>query len=109
MALCSFCKQREPRADQRTCKECHAAYVRDQRRTRPMTEEQRKKANCRSYLKTYIKRGLIQKGICFICGTDQNIEAHHHDYALPLSVVWLCRGHHVMVTKGFLTLPERPF
>ena len=30
---------------------------------------------------------------CFICG--EKAEGHHPDYDQPLSVVWLCRSHHM--------------
>ena len=29
-----------------------------------------------------------------VCGTTKHIEAHHENYALPLSVEWFCREHH---------------
>lgn len=80
--------------------------MRGWRRTHRPTKAQRRKANCRSYLHTYIKRGQVAKGPCAICGTRERIEAHHEDYSKPLEVVWLCRGHHVMLTRGSLTLPK---
>jgi hypothetical protein len=55
---------------------------------------QRKKANCRSYLNVYIKRGKIVKEPCSVCG-DPTSEAHHDDYNKPLQVKWLCRKHHL--------------
>ena len=54
---------------------------------------------------TYIKRGKVTRGPCAICGTVENIEAHHANYSKPLEVVWLCRGHHVMVTMGLVECP----
>ena len=41
-----------------------------------------------------VKRGLLVKQPCEVCGTDENVEAHHDDYMRPLDVRWLCRTHH---------------
>ena len=40
---------------------------------------------------------LIKPNMCGRCGQSHNIDdihAHHHEYARPLSVVWLCRRCH---------------
>ena len=80
---------------QRYCRSCHAAYM---RMTRPkhseLTDKQRKKANCRSYLNVYLNQGRIQKLPCAVCGSI-NSQAHHENYSKPLKVVWLCRNHHL--------------
>lgn len=94
------------RKGQRTCKGCHAATMREHRKTHRLTGEARMKMNCRSYLKTYIKRGLISKGPCEWCGATENIEAHWTDYRKPLEFHSLCRDHRVMVTQGFLDLKD---
>ena len=39
-----------------------------------------------------IKKGFLVKQPCLICG--KKAQAHHPDYDLPLSVVWLCSSHH---------------
>lgn len=50
--------------------------------------------------KTYsaIKRGLLKREPCEICG-DTKVEAHHTDYSKPFDVKWLCRKHH-LITEG---------
>lgn len=39
-----------------------------------------------------LKRGLIERQPCRICGAEA--EAHHPNYLNPLQVDWLCRNHH---------------
>lgn len=41
-----------------------------------------------------IRGGHLKKQPCSVCGSNINIEAHHSDYSLPLSIVWLCGKHH---------------
>lgn len=95
---CSKCngKIEETRTSgQGYCRSCHAAYM---RATRPkhseLDDEQRRKANARSYLKEYVKRGAVRKLPCSVCN-DVNSEAHHKDYSKPLEVIWFCRKHHL--------------
>lgn len=37
-----------------------------------------------------IRDGKLIKGPCAFCGSTDRIHAHHHDYAKPLDVTWLC-------------------
>lgn len=94
---CSKCKEplELPRfGKQGYCRRCHAEYMRLNRsKHSELTPIQKKKANCRSYLNVYIKRGKITKLPCQICGASA--EAHHEDYDKPLEVIWLCRLHHL--------------
>ncbi len=41
-----------------------------------------------------IRDGRLFKGLCEVCGTTENINAHHEDYSKPLGVIWLCATHH---------------
>lgn len=94
---CSKCslKVEDSRKGQRYCKSCHAANMRAKRpKHSELTPEQRMKANCRSYLNTYLKRGYIEKKPCTVCGSDVS-QAHHNDYSKPLEVIWFCREHHL--------------
>lgn len=43
-----------------------------------------------------LKSGRIAKGPCKICGSTEDIHAHHEDYSKPLEVEWLCRGCHML-------------
>jgi hypothetical protein len=41
-----------------------------------------------------IKRGLMSRKPCVICGEDIT-HAHHIDYSKPYDVTWLCHAHHM--------------
>lgn len=76
----------------------------NRKRHSELSEEQRLKANARSYLNVYLKRGLIEKGTCK-CGSKET-EAHHEDYTKPLEVIWMCREchlkHHQNISREIL-------
>jgi hypothetical protein len=40
-----------------------------------------------------LRRGLIAKQPCEVCGAEDS-EAHHDDHSRALDVRWLCRTHH---------------
>lgn len=40
-----------------------------------------------------LRKGLITKGLCEICGSSK-VQAHHEDYSKQLEVRWLCPKHH---------------
>lgn len=42
-----------------------------------------------------IKRGMLVKMPCEICGITESIDAHHDDYSRALDVRWLCKKHHM--------------
>lgn len=79
------------------CLKCHAAYMRKWRKTHPMNQEQRRKANARCYAGVYARRGLLERKPCEVCGTLENLERHHDDYSKPLQVRWHCRKHHLEI------------
>ena len=95
--ICSKChKSLEKRrlGKHRYCLSCHAEYM---RRTRPkhseLNDEQRRKANARSYANTYLRRGKIKRESCK-CGY-QATEMHHENYDKPLEIIWMCRTCHL--------------
>jgi hypothetical protein len=51
------------------------------------------KMEARKLLTLAIQRGDLTREPCLFCD-DPRSEAHHHDYALPLDVTWLCKRHH---------------
>ncbi len=76
------------------CSECHAAYMREHRKGRPLSDEARRKDSARSYAGVYLRRGLIERGPCVDCG-DEDAQMHHEDYSKPLDIIWLCRSCHL--------------
>lgn len=42
-----------------------------------------------------LRRGQLTRQPCEICGSTENVDAHHRDYNFPLRVTWLCRLHHM--------------
>lgn len=76
------------------CLACHAACMRAFRQRTPLTAEQRLKDNVRSYANVYLRRGMLRRLPCAECGDDR-AQMHHHDYAKPLEVEWLCRPCHL--------------
>lgn len=85
----------------------HAAYMRQWRKTHPMTTEQRRKDNCRSIAGVYKRRGKLRPEPCADCGSP-HVEMHHPDYSKPLQVEWLCRPCHLAVHSNVprLTISE---
>ena len=41
-----------------------------------------------------IKKGTLVRKPCQRCGSTTRVQAHHHDYSLPLDVHWLCEPCH---------------
>lgn len=98
LQACSRCGVLHARSS-RYCRACHAAYMRDWRKTHPLNPEQRKKDNARSYAGCYLRRGKIERKPCADCG-EAHAEMHHEDYDRPLDVVWLCRPCHLLRHKA---------
>lgn len=87
------------RDDPERAAHCHAMG-----RTIPMAERvekqrERRAADPQKYkarlaVSNALRDGKIQRKPCFFCGSEERLEAHHHDYALPLDVYWLCKTCH---------------
>lgn len=101
--LCNNCGERPKRAPrQRWCRECHNAWMRDNRRRHnELKEEQRLRANARSTANVYKRRGVLEPEPCADCSNDdlETMEMHHDDYSLPLKVTWLCAECHQLRTN----------
>lgn len=65
---------------------------RRRRKHRPYGPKQR----ARLMLQRAAKKGLVTRpAACERCGAKGRIHGHHHDYAKPLDVLWLCPACHV--------------
>jgi hypothetical protein len=79
----------------RLCQSCSAKRAKELRpKYSQMTDEERFKANARSYANSYQRRGALKPEPCVDC-SNPDAEKHHHDYTKPLDVVWLCRTCHM--------------
>ena len=96
----------------RYCRLCGNYVLRTHRKKHSeLSEEDRKKANCRSYVNVYIRRGKIKKESCVICKSNIKIQAHHLDYNKPLEVIWLCKDCHYKAHQDkelFLKISQQP-
>lgn len=62
----------------------HAELARAYRRRNP------EKLKAQNQLNYAIRMGELKRQRCEGCGTKRRVHAHHHDYAKPLDVRWLC-------------------
>ena len=102
MAKCSMCGGEFTRGKSNGyCRACHAKYMREYRpRHSALSDEQRAKANCRSYANVYLSRGSISKQPCVTCGSPES-QMHHDDYSKPLDITWLCRPCHLALHNEY--------
>ena len=78
---------------------CRRDYIHKNNKLIRLANPQKNKA--RYTLRNAIRGGrILKQGTCSICGSKNNIEAHHPDYTKPLAVEWLCRECHVKETHG---------
>lgn len=108
---CKECARRDVQQNYAAKREKYAAYYKQRQQTaerrRACVEHMRRsrlrypeKYQARRKLGDALRSGKIKKGVCVVCGTDQDIQAHHIDYNKPLDVVWYCGKHHRIVAHG---------
>ena len=61
----------------------------------------RHKKQAQGSLQRAVKRGIIIRKPCEICGIKK-VHGHHEDYSKPLKVRWLCVKHHRREHKKYL-------
>lgn len=90
---CSSCEneiEKDRLSYSRYCRKCANDYHNKNRKKHSeLSEEEKLKANARSYTNQYIKRGYIFKEPCYYCGNPK-VQVHHPDYTKPLIIYWLC-------------------
>lgn len=59
-----------------------------------------RKVYARTLLARAIKKGIVQKQPCSVCGGIKS-EGHHGDYSKPLEVQWLCKEHHAVIHRKY--------
>lgn len=50
--------------------------------------------NARGAVTVALRKGTLVREPCEVCGTVENVHAHHDDYTKRLDVRWLCQTHH---------------
>jgi len=83
------------------CNSCKKKY--DKRRTKnrgdyfkEYRKNNKEKLSAKYQVAYAIKKGLLKKEPCEICGKIK-VVAHHPDYSKPLKVIWLCHKHHMAI------------
>ena len=78
-------------------------------RRNALTVRDPERMRARALLAGAIRRGEIHRpAVCSRCGvSDPKINGHHHDYAKPLDVTWLCYSCHAAVENRTGNIPER--
>lgn len=77
------------------CRPCASEYSRVYLSTYKAPDpEAKEKKRCRALVGIKIRKGVIAKQPCSVCGNPES-EAHHEDYSKPLEIIWFCRQCHV--------------
>ena len=85
-------------------KKFHAKNLKRWRRENPekalaLRKKHPEKYKARNAVSSAIRSGKLIPQPCEVCGTVDNINAHHEDYSKPLDVNWLCKKHHELIEK----------
>ena len=101
LGKCKECTKRDVKKNKASKIEYYRAYARARGNKQPpgYVKEYRTK-NPDKYAATMALNNAVRDGrtsrldSCEICGSFFAVEAHHHDYARPFDVWWLCAACH---------------
>lgn len=86
-------------------RERNREHTRDWRKRNPdfskkyrMIEKNWIKEQCRQMTHRAIRKGILKKGLCEVCRSN-DVQAHHDDYNNPMLVRWVCLNHHTEIHK----------
>lgn len=86
-------KQDEIRAYDRKRSNLPHRLLQRVRRTQKEREQSPERYRARTAVGNAVRDGRLKKMDCAFCGASKTV-AHHHDYARPLDVTWLCSPCH---------------
>ena len=124
MKVCSKCRKTKPKVEfgirsrspdglQAWCRDCRREYQRDYARNHRDLKKHREAQ--RRYRLRHVEKhrahGIVRRAVkacrivvpvwCQRCGCVTDLEAHHRDYAAPLSVKWLCSTRHGLAHRSY--------
>jgi hypothetical protein len=97
---CKECNKIDVRKNRESKAEYYRAYDRARGNRLPLGYNREyiarypNKYKAHSMVGNAVRDGKLFREPCSECGLDENIHAHHDDYAKPLNVRWLCAAHH---------------
>ena len=78
-------------------KKAAARYLKKFRKENPLSR------SAHSMVERAIRDGRLKKPFkCSKCGEVKRLCAHHHDYYMPLDVVWLCQPCHKQLHRDLI-------
>jgi len=94
--FCTKCHA-EPRRSpsQRWCRACAARWQREHRPAyADLSPREIARQRARARLRSAVRRGIVRRLPCLVCGATRGVHGHHEDYRFPLDVMWVCPTHH---------------
>lgn len=97
---CKECTKKDVRKNRKNNIEYYRKYDRDRgnRQDKEYIKEYKKKFPNKYKAHTIVNNMIRDKKLfhepCEVCGSTENVHAHHDDYSKPLNVRWLCAAHH---------------
>lgn len=92
LGKCKECAKADVNINRRKKIEHYRAY--DRRRGNRQIQQSRKNSTVYKAVDRAIRKCLLTRLPCQMCGSTKNVHAHHDDYENPLDVMWLCVVHH---------------